>query len=209
MWPIVTDWVAWSVCRSEPCKKWLNRSRCHLGWGLGWAQGTMYYVGCSLMPPSEYHWTVHVRRQCCLLSNYFGHLLLLSYRLVVGFSERCHPWSVNNALSQHWLTWLLLELTCSLLRQPSHALNRSWCCFLRWLHSLQSSCSNAAVDVQCLSFVLHTNTSFVLHTNTVHWHHVTQSLRLQFWWPSSIIGDDVWSSQNQSSWCSYMQSTES
>jgi len=26
----------------EPCKNWMNRSRCHLVEWLGWAQGTMY-----------------------------------------------------------------------------------------------------------------------------------------------------------------------
>ena len=32
------------VCRSHywALQKWLHRSRCHLGWGLGWAQRTMY-----------------------------------------------------------------------------------------------------------------------------------------------------------------------
>jgi len=27
------------------CAKWLNRSRCHLGCGLGWAEGSMRYMG--------------------------------------------------------------------------------------------------------------------------------------------------------------------
>jgi len=35
----------------ELCKKWLNRWRCSLEFGVGWAQGTMYYVGCTLAPP--------------------------------------------------------------------------------------------------------------------------------------------------------------
>ena len=35
--------VCLSACHtSEPCKRWLNRSRYHLGPGLGWAQGTMH-----------------------------------------------------------------------------------------------------------------------------------------------------------------------
>jgi len=48
MWSIVTNWVAWSVDLSVSLShwwaslKWLNRSRYLLGWGLGWAQGTMY-----------------------------------------------------------------------------------------------------------------------------------------------------------------------
>jgi len=46
MRPIVTDVVCSvgpSVCHDrEPSKKWLNRSRCPLGCGLGRAQGTTY-----------------------------------------------------------------------------------------------------------------------------------------------------------------------
>jgi len=30
--------VCWSVTLVSPVIKWLNRSRCHLGWGLGWAR---------------------------------------------------------------------------------------------------------------------------------------------------------------------------
>jgi len=36
--------------------------------GLGWAQGNMYYVGCTLASPVEYHCAIHVRRRCGLLS---------------------------------------------------------------------------------------------------------------------------------------------
>ena len=40
---VVCRSVCWSVCQTSlPCKKWLNRLRCHLGWGLGWAHGAMY-----------------------------------------------------------------------------------------------------------------------------------------------------------------------
>jgi len=35
------------------------------------------YTGCTLAPPGECDWTVCVRRQCGLMSNYFDHLLLL------------------------------------------------------------------------------------------------------------------------------------
>ena len=39
--------VCWSVSLSHKwtLQKRLNRSRCRLGWGLGWAQGTMYLDG--------------------------------------------------------------------------------------------------------------------------------------------------------------------
>jgi len=30
---------------NEPCEKKVNRSRCSLGFGLGWVQGNMYYLG--------------------------------------------------------------------------------------------------------------------------------------------------------------------
>jgi len=42
MQSIVTD--GYVVCRSVTImslQKWLNRSRCRLGCGLGWAQGTV------------------------------------------------------------------------------------------------------------------------------------------------------------------------
>jgi len=48
MRPIVTDGVAWSVdlsvclSRSWALQKLLNRSRCCLGCGLWWAEGTVY-----------------------------------------------------------------------------------------------------------------------------------------------------------------------
>jgi len=48
MWPIVADGVAWSACRSVglsrlwALQKWLNRSRCHMGYGPGTAQGSIY-----------------------------------------------------------------------------------------------------------------------------------------------------------------------
>jgi len=32
------------------------------------------YMGCTLSPPEEYGWTVHLRRRCGLMSNYFDHL---------------------------------------------------------------------------------------------------------------------------------------
>ena len=34
-------------------QKWLNWSRCHLGYGLRWAQGSMCYIVCTLVPPSN------------------------------------------------------------------------------------------------------------------------------------------------------------
>ena len=57
--PIVVDGVAWSVglsvglSQSLALQKWVNRSRCRLVCGLGWAKESM----CL---------TVHVRRRCGL-----------------------------------------------------------------------------------------------------------------------------------------------
>ena len=36
-----------------------------------------------MAPPSEYHWTVHGRRRCGLLWNYFDHLLLMLLLLLL------------------------------------------------------------------------------------------------------------------------------
>jgi len=49
-------------------QKWLNQLRCHLEFGLGWAQEIRW--GCTLAPPIEYQWTVRVRQQCGLVSIY-------------------------------------------------------------------------------------------------------------------------------------------
>jgi len=46
------------------------------------------YMGCTLTPPGEYNWTIHVRRRCGLMSNYFDHLLLLLLLLLL-FCGRC------------------------------------------------------------------------------------------------------------------------
>jgi len=55
----------------EPRIRWGSRSPYGKGqiFGGEWA--------CILAPPEEYDWTVHARRRCGLMSNYFDHLLLL------------------------------------------------------------------------------------------------------------------------------------
>jgi len=47
-------------------QKWLNRLRCRLVCGLGWAQRSMCWVGCTLELPDKYQWTGDVRRRCGL-----------------------------------------------------------------------------------------------------------------------------------------------
>jgi len=86
------DWVAWSVGLSQSwaLQKWLNWSRCHLGCGLRWGEGSM---GCTLAPSGKYGWTLCVWRRCKLVTNYFGHLLLLLVepkRLQTSKQYQCH-----------------------------------------------------------------------------------------------------------------------
>jgi len=51
MWTIVTGRIVWSVCclvglsQSWAVQKRLNRLRCRLRCGHGWAQGTLYWMG--------------------------------------------------------------------------------------------------------------------------------------------------------------------
>jgi len=52
--------------------------------------------GCTLASPGEYQWTVHVRQQCGLLSNYFAHLSLLLHTAKLH-SCRLHDWSALTA----------------------------------------------------------------------------------------------------------------
>jgi len=58
-------------------QKWLKRSRCR--WDLNMGGPKEACVGCTLAQPGEYHWTVHVRRRCGMLSSYFDHLLPYSF----------------------------------------------------------------------------------------------------------------------------------
>jgi len=55
------DALQWSM------QKWLNRSRCRFG---TWTWLACISWGCTLGPPGEYHWTVHVQRPRGLLSGY-------------------------------------------------------------------------------------------------------------------------------------------
>jgi len=80
-----------TLCRDPwDMQKWLNRSRCRLGCGLWWAEGSMCTWG-TLSPSGECDWTVCLRRRCCLMSNYFDHLLLL-WKSVV----QCRNLALNN-----------------------------------------------------------------------------------------------------------------
>jgi len=52
------------------------------------AMATIFWLsmGCTLAPPVDYDWTVHVRRRCDLMSNYFDHLLLQQYRSILSYT---------------------------------------------------------------------------------------------------------------------------
>jgi len=81
------DTLMWAV------QKWLNRSRCRLGCGLGWAQGSMCYMECTLAQPGEYDWSVHVRvcrtkqRRCGLMPNYFDYAYLFLFSSCLWWSD--------------------------------------------------------------------------------------------------------------------------
>jgi len=59
------DWRL-SAASSELCKNgWTNRDAV---WGMdsGGPREACLRCGCTLAPPNEYDWTVHVRRRCSL-----------------------------------------------------------------------------------------------------------------------------------------------
>jgi len=57
------------------------------------------YVGCTLAPPEEYNWTVHVRRWWRrLMSNYFDHLLVLLLLLLLPSDVYCWDYSCCSIL---------------------------------------------------------------------------------------------------------------
>ena len=51
-------------------------------------------MGCTLAPPGEYHWTIHVRQRCGLFVKLFGPLVIIILRL------HCHTVNVDTLLLQ-------------------------------------------------------------------------------------------------------------
>ena len=78
----------------ELCKKWLNRWRCSLGFGVGWAQGSMYY--CTLAPPVNFSSAVAMRPVVKLLRplvmvtlwNRADHYIFILWFLLSSFFRR-------------------------------------------------------------------------------------------------------------------------
>jgi len=59
---------------------WLNRLRFPLGCGLGWAEGNICYMVCSLALRLEYDWTAHVWRRC----GFFVKLIIFNHLFFKG-----------------------------------------------------------------------------------------------------------------------------
>jgi len=104
MRPIATDRVAWSVGLSvchdrEPCKnRYTDRDAV---WGVDSGGPKEAYIrrGCTLAPPCEYGWTVHVRWRCGLFVKFLRPLCLVSRK--TPMLARCMRWS-NVCLSVHY-----------------------------------------------------------------------------------------------------------
>jgi len=85
------------------------------------------YMGCTLAPPEEYDWTVHVRRRCGLMSNYGT--LTTCYRLdmhlvtLLKFSE--HLEFKKHLLKPAMSPTGLIHSSCTNCRMP-HSLCRLW-----------------------------------------------------------------------------------
>jgi len=83
MWPIVTDGVAWSVCRSvtimNPAKTWTNQDNIWVElWTRMGPKEACVRWGCTLAQPGEYDWTVHVWRRCGLFVKLLWPLILFA-----------------------------------------------------------------------------------------------------------------------------------
>jgi len=121
----------------------LNRLRCRLDCGLGWAQGSMHYMGCTLAPPDEYNWTVHVRRPC---KN--------------GWSDRDAIWGVDSGEPKEaCIRWVQIT-SCqgTIFREkdvPGHA----------WRHSAMS-CAKMAEPIE-MPFGLWT----LVGPNSIHYYY--------------------------------------
>jgi len=85
-------------------------------------------MGCTLAPPGEYDWIVHVRWRCGLMSNYFDHLLFLAQkRISIFFSLARHCYAERDTAVAFLTFVCLFVLSHSIV---SERLNWSSCSFL-------------------------------------------------------------------------------
>jgi len=108
----------------------IARKFCEIFWRH--YQGSMHSVG---LHNGEHHWTVHVRRRCGLLSNFFHHLLLITTQL-----EKLIGYSLYHPTEGRRLDW---SRRCSKgVRPARQRLYRSGCHAKLWFANL-SCCSQA------------------------------------------------------------------
>ena len=93
MWPILTD-VAWSVSlcvcllvTTVRPARWRNWSSCCSGYGLGWDQRTVYWMG-ALICPGEGSIMGDISRPCCKVWEISGMQSIFS-TLLVGWQQQC------------------------------------------------------------------------------------------------------------------------
>jgi len=146
-------------------QKPLNQSRCCLGCGLWRAEGSMYYVGCTLAPPGEYHWTVHVWRRCGLFVKILWPLVIIIflffvtyvvsdccvYENLTAFSvSRCSCWDDNNAAvwcfvsTCRWEVLWIRRRRCTATR--CQWMNSQDCSWHQWVHPLPCRHTRDGVD---------------------------------------------------------------
>jgi len=87
----------------------LHWSRCHLGGRLVCAQDTMYYFGCTSVPPEKYDMWVRFLL-CGLLSNYFEQSCLLLVYKVMKWSFALQPNVILCAHCSMETGWEFLKL---------------------------------------------------------------------------------------------------
>jgi len=82
-------------------QKRLIRSRCHFGVLSRVGPGNHILHVCTLAPPDQYYWTLHVMRWCGLMSNYFTFCFCYMLESVrAGCCHRCYMYSL--------FAWILL-----------------------------------------------------------------------------------------------------
>jgi len=98
--------------RLSAVQKWLNRSICRLGCGLGWAEWSKSSIAfamwrqCALMP--TWRIQVNLSSAAAMRPNYFDHLLLL-------FVLMWTHWSCGHETLQHFQYWYCKNMWVAVL----------------------------------------------------------------------------------------------